>query len=389
MKRGKQIRKVFSFLLICILLLSMAVTPSSAATVYGKITGDSVRVRSAANTTTSTVLGSLTKGTVVTINSTVTGTEAEAGKGKTWYKITSGTLTGYVYGAYVSEVKDEVPATNLAFEKQLAAFPASYQSALKTLHATYPNWIFIADPVNNTKYKTFDELVAAECVNHYKCVSKSDSNYNCKSYFSMDNGWYDWSKGTYTQNPTGWVGASREVIAYYMDPRNFLNNSDIYMFAQLSYDSSTQTKEGLKLIVKGTYLEKTFSDPKDSYNNYVDIIMEAAKRSGVSPYALASTLIQEQGSKGTSSLISGTYAGYEGYYNFFNCGASGTSVVINGLKYAKSHGWDTRSASIFGGAEILGGSYIGGGQDTYYYKDFDVKMASGYFKQYAQSVYDA
>ena len=45
--------------------------------------------------------------------------------------------------------------------------------------------------------------------------------------------------------------------------------------------------------------------------------MRAGEQSGVNPYVLASMIMQEQG-KGTSPLISGNYAGYSGYYNFFN-----------------------------------------------------------------------
>lgn len=57
----------------------------------------------------------------------------------------------------------------------------------------------------------------------------------------------------------------------------------------------------------------------------------------VSPFHLAARVLQEQG-QGTSPLISGIYPGYEGYYNYFNVGASGSTneqVIINGLNYAK------------------------------------------------------
>ena len=44
------------------------------------------------------------------------------------------------------------------------------------------------------------------------------------------------------------------------------------------------------------------------------MIMDAAKSSGVNPYVIAAMLIQEQGVKGTSGLISGA----TGIYNSFN-----------------------------------------------------------------------
>ena len=86
--------------------------------------------------------------------------------------------------------------------------------------------------------------------------------------------------------------------------------------------------------------------------------MNAAAQSGVNPYVLASMIIQEQGSEGTSPLISGSYSGYEGYYNFFNVEAyqSGSmSAIQRGLWYASQSGsygrpWNSVEKSIIGGA---------------------------------------
>ena len=64
---------------------------------------------------------------------------------------------------------------------------------------------------------------------------------------------------------------------------------------------------------------------------YAQAIMEAASISGVSPFCLASSIIQEQGTKGTSNSISGTVDGYRGYYNYYNWGAyasGGNSAVM-------------------------------------------------------------
>ena len=89
-----------------------------------------------------------------------------------------------------------------------------------------------------------------------------------------------------------------------------------------------QIKIGLLLALESGY---------DGYSDaYLDNIMEAARLSNVSPYVLAATIVVEQGRKGTSDLISGTYPGFEGYYNFFNFGASGSNVVVSGLTYAKN-----------------------------------------------------
>ncbi len=120
-------------------------------------------------------------------------------------------------------------------------------------------------------------------------------------------------------------------------------------------------------------------------------ISTAAAETKLSPLFIASLIIVEQGTKGTSSLISGSYPGYEGYYNFFNVGASGQSeedIVKSGLEYAKAHGWNSISSSILGGAKVCANGYISCGQDTYYYMDFNVVLGD-YNHQYATAIYDA
>lgn len=99
-----------------------------------------------------------------------------------------------------------------------------------------------------------------------------------------------------------------------------------------------QTKQGVSSILKGTFMENTVEDSDGSALDYAQAFMDIGEETGVSPYHLASRVRQEQGLKGTSSLISGTYSGYEGYYNYFNVGAAGitsTLVIKNGLAYAK------------------------------------------------------
>lgn len=106
--------------------------------------------------------------------------------------------------------------------------------------------------------------------------------------------------------------------------------------------------------------------------SYADIIMKAAQEAGISPYSIAIKIIQEVGRQGSSS-VSGTYPGYEGYYNFFNVGASdGGNAIENGLKYAKEKGWNNPYISIVEGAKFLADSYIGVGQNTAYFYKWDV-----------------
>ena len=181
-----------------------------------------------------------------------------------------------------------------------------------------------------------------------------------------------------------------------MDPRNFINTDAIYSFMQQSYnaDQKDRIRSTLESVIAGTFLSKTYEVNKDDPDDvkyagsYIDIIMDAGEKSGVNPIVLAIIILQEQG-EGNADLISGKYKDYEGYYNFFNFKANGTSatdVTVNGLKYAKSQNWNSRYASIMGGSLLYGDGYIDKGQDTYYYKDYNVVLKN-YNHQYAQSLY--
>ena len=274
------------------------------------------------------------------------------------------------------------------YETELNKFPQDYKVLLEQVHKVYPNFVFVADYVGID----FEDAVSGEDVFPKKLVESSWA----KSFRSCGENAYDFESGTWANSAGSWVGASRETIAYYMDPRNFLNVNDIYQFMCQSYNSSAHTKEGVQSIVKGTFLANNYTEDGKTYS-YVDIIMEAAKESDVSPYFIASTIILEQGSKGTSSLISGTYTyndntDLSGYYNFFNLGSTGSTndaVIRNGLNYAKKQGWSTRKAAIVGGAKYIAKNYIAVKQDTYYYMDFNVVQGNNFTHQYAQSVYDA
>lgn len=309
-----------------------------------------------------------------------------------WYATTYNGVSGYIKGNFVRLSGDiQYPETEPTpepepdpdFENQIASFPDSYKPYLRTLHNTYPNWVFRADNLA----MSFDEAVANEDIFPRKLVSISSDG---TSWRSMGKDTFNYGTGSWTRTSGGdWTGASREVIMYYMDPRNFLNAQDVYMFLKQGYDSS-QTAEGVAKIVAGTFLANGYSDPDDTAygGSYINVIMEAARQSGVSPYILAATIIQEQGRNGTSSLISGATS-YGKYFNFFNIQASGNDVVGNGLNYAKNQGWSTRSAAIIGGAVFYANGYIASGQDTYFYKNFDLLSAPYYTHQYAQSIHDS
>ncbi len=367
-------KKLLSFVLIFSVICSLVavnfgVNVSAATTKIAFINGSGVNVRKGAGTSYAKV---------DTISYRQVNVISTSGS---WLKI-SYTKSGKAYSGYIKNDSDWVYTISFdlaeSFNEQLNNFPSSYRTALKSLHSKYPNWKFIPEKVK----VSFDDIVAMESENSRKQVQVGSSAQPI-SWRSMGKGYYDWSTKKWISTNGGWTGASREAIRYYMDPRNFLDSNNIYMFLTQSYGYATYTEAGLKKIVKGTFLNTS---------SYIDILLDAGKQSGVSPYILASKIIQEQGSKGTSSLISGEYSGYKGYYNFFNWGASGsteTAVIKNGLAYAKKQGWNTIEKSIVGGAKLYSDGYLDVGQDTYYYQDFNVHFTGNLWHQYAQAVHDA
>lgn len=321
---------------------------------------------------------------------------AATNKAYVWYAVTytnsSKTYSGYIREDMITVKQYKIDNT---FKEKLKDFPESYHESLIVLHAQYPNWIFEA----NNIVLTYDEAVKLESEYPKKLIMNS-----YLSWASMDKNWYNWSTGTYVKADDNLYGASREVISYYMDPRNFLNSNDIYTFMKQSYDNRVQTLEGVRALIKGRFLEKTYTDPKDTAygGDYALVIMEAAKQTSVDPYALVATIIQEQGTNGTNFTNgSMTYNGVT-VYNFFNFGASGDSaaeIQKNAAEYAYNAGWTTRSAAIIGGAKKYSSGYVNSSpsnpyynQDTEFYKHFNLlnpkKIGDQYTisHQYAQNI---
>ena len=499
--------------------------------------------------------------------------------GKTWYQIrfsgTGGTeQTGYVSAEYV-----RLPVsytTDSDFEAKLSAegFPESYKNGLRQLHAQYPNWVFKAKKTG----LDWNTVIENEALLGRNLVSSG----SISSWKSVESGAYNWDNSTWTGfDGSNWVAASEDIIRYYMDPRNFLDDTYVFQFLSHEYNSSTQTRDGLAKMVEGSFLSGTTdstgtgsstgstgasgpsgssgssggvskdgpgrsqgkdqdvnhgpgvsgssrnsgspagstgevsleaphasvtprnhnlvmtgigvgeapgsssqntgapsnpsgsnapsssgssntvgpgvssgsggsdssvsvgqapgsggqssgtgssqtsgpsgssssqnagpsSGPSSSGSSsgtpssntgsgsklYVDIIMDAAAQSGVSPYVLAAMILQEQGTNGGSPLISGNYSGYPGYYNFFNVEAyqSGSmSAIQTGLRYASQSGsygrpWNTVEKSIIGGAQNYGDNYVKAGQNTFYLKKFNVQGSNLYKHQYMTNIQGA
>ena len=52
-----------------------------------------------------------------------------------------------------------------------------------------------------------------------------------------------------------WAYASEDILKYYLDPRNWLTESSIFQFEQLTYNESYQTEAGVQGFLKGSFME--------------------------------------------------------------------------------------------------------------------------------------
>ncbi len=369
----------------------------------------SLNVRKNASTS-STILLSIPRRTPVTI----LGTEG------TWYKITvtySGkTVTGYASKEYITVGETapgngtdnnpptvQNPGTDADFETLLANFPESYKSSLRTLHAAYPNWRFVAVHTNLdwAAVITNESVVGRNVIQSN--YPKGTASLAPFSYLSTAAGAYNWSTDKYeVKDGTNWYSANSAVISYYMDPRNFLNSTDIFQFEALSYDSS-QSGNVVQSILNNTFMKGNYSvtdsaTKKKVSGSYKQAFMDAGNKAQANPYFLASRSKQEVGVNG-SNATSGKYKGYKGLYNYYNIGASdGGDAVAKGLLWAKggssgatTYGrpWTNPYKSIVGGAQYIAKNYINAGQNTLYFQKFNVKPNNPsylYLHQYMTNV---
>ena len=290
-----------------------------------------------------------------------------------WYKINYKNEEYFACGDYIT-LKEELTEEEITdYRKYLKdkGFPDSYIEGLVSLHEKHPKWKF---EVFNADIE-FGSMVEIENNKNGRSLLW-DSNGSFDGYKSLESWSYDYLTNIFNRNYSGgganWYAASFNTIAYYMDPRNFFNEKQIFMFETLGYNSKIHLKNGVEAMLKGTFMDGKLADTENNIS-YADAFMDSAKKNNVSPYVLISRVIQEVGAQG-STIVSGTVSGYEGYYNFYNIGATGeqSQIIINGLKHAKAMGWDSPYKAIVGGASFLSDDYIDEGQDTLYLQKWDL-----------------
>ncbi|MCQ2538254.1 MAG: SH3 domain-containing protein [Lachnospiraceae bacterium] len=282
-------------------------------------------------------------------------------------------------------------------------FPESYKDDLRKIHADHPNWVLTA----NQTGISWDDAIASENVAGRNLIPNSYSI----AWKSTETGAYNWSTDQFiVYDGSTWVTASTDALGYFIDPRNWLNDTNIFMFESLTYKPEYQDEEGVEaLLVNTPFHNKSFSYVDNNgitrTTTYAKAFITAAEYSGVSPYHLASRVRQEIVTSSTtvSNSATGTVSGYEGLYNFYNIGAYHSTVsggaIKNGLKYAKNGAtnndelntgslipWTDPFRAIVGGAYVIGQNYINRGQDTIYLQKFNMTYENRFMHQYMANV---
>ncbi len=303
--------------------------------------------------------------------------------------------------AYAQSLRDE-------------GFPDDYVELLCDLHDLHPAWVFKADKItelsrehktstpytwNYVKYMEYDYVESRNLISPYYAQKEPAYSKNENKY---DSGIYP---------------ASEACVEFFLDPRNFLNEYDVFQFEVLEYNDS-MTPELLESTLSGTFMADTVIPGDDNTEKltYAEYIVKIAQELNLSALQIASRLRNEQGVAGTNPLISGTCGdnlwelyseqaenapttgynetqlkSYNGYYNFFNMDASGSgyfNIRLAGMNEAKNAGWDTRMKAIRGGAEKYRARYIEQQQYTPYYFKFNVRPGTNrnFWGQYMQSI---
>ena len=240
-----------------------------------------------------------------------------------------------------------------------------FKQKLQQLQNQHPNWIL------TIKYTGLD----------WNAVLNGEDvlvNGQPKSLTQNTNQWINGN----TEYGTGWRRASREAIAYMMDPRNSLDETYIFQFQDLT--SIAGTYDDIANMIEGSFLTKY---PTSSTDSIINAILSSSRTYNVSPYHLVSRMLQEQGNDG-SALNGYTYNGRI-VYNLFNIGATGSTdaeIIQNGAKYAYDKHWFTPETCILGSARFLNSGYLSKGQTTLYFQKFNVVNAPYFENQYMQNI---
>lgn len=306
-------------------------------------------------------------------------------------------------------------------------FPEDYAEKLSVLHKKHPLWNF--EPIDIT------EMSGGKYTWEYVLYMETDENPKRSLVPNGDQYIVLRDMSNYEQYDSGWWKASREAVSYMLDPRNFMDEKQIFQFYDLAWSDSV-TLRMTEAALKGTFMSDARLDGDYSDVTYAEYFYEIGKELGASPVYLAARVRSEQGVSGTSSLINGKCGdklwyyyknkvtgsenghlinaptsgytekqllSYNGLYNYFNIGAAGTgyfAIYLGGMNEAKNGtpekaaewggpSWNTRWKSLYGGAYKATNTYIKDYQNTPYFQKFNVdpRSSRNFWGQYMQSIH--
>ena len=296
--------------------------PLFSVTAYadsGFVNTDRLNVRSGPGTSYDKV-ATIGAGSQVSINGETTGSD-----GQVWYAISFNGGSGYARHDFISRnVTYAVQSGDFEAMLSQQGFPESYKNGLRGLHEKYPNWTFKAFQTG----LDWNTVIAEESRIGRNLVDKN----SISSWKSIADGAFDWA-GNYWPGFDGatWVQASTELIAYYMDPRNFLTDPYIFQFEHQTYNPAIQTREGLVNLVNGTFLAGDAIVPVEGSQIAGGTIIEG------------STYGSGSGSSSTGTGAAGPGGGSSGYTVIGPGGSSASSGSSN-------------SSTTSGGYAVVGGN---------------------------------
>lgn len=288
--------------------------------------------------------GSFVKDEVIKVCLNAKPVSSTKGSSATWYKVKVGTKYYFATSKNIklmtsSNIYENMNDDEFVTYLKEQGFNTSYRKKLKALHKKHPNWEFVGKKMEP---KWNDAVIAQRTPTKVSQIQRSGSS--------------------------NWVVANKKEVSYYLDPRNFVNETYIFMFENLNYNSKYQTKSVVNQILKNTFLEK--------YEFKPEYFVTYGKAYNISPVHLASRARQETGGTDGPAIKGMKFSPdltskKKKVYNPFNIGA--TSSVNGGLKYAYEQCWNTQEKSVEGGAKLLAEGYISAGQNTLYFEKFNFK----------------
>ncbi|CDB28179.1 mannosyl-glycoprotein endo-beta-N-acetylglucosaminidase [Firmicutes bacterium CAG:582] len=398
-------KRLFIFLLLWMTMPNMVF----ARTITGVVSGTGVYVRTGPGTNNDKIK-MVSTGESFTMSTDELFKDESIGTNNCpngWYKVNVNGQDGYICSNYLKvsvvdepKVDDTEARTECEKEMKEKGFPSSYWNGLCSLKLAHPTWNFEAEVTD----KNGNVIDFNASVNAFSSCGSSTIKSSSRS---------DYIDTTCTKKfDSGYSAASREAIKYYLDPRNFLNEKNIFMF------ENYKTNTGINAEDYKRAADKVFNNNFLVQNipSLTEFIKNSSLNIGVSQMAISSRIKQELGS---AKLTSGTYSGklyscvsgnyttrygylYNGasldnYYNFFNIAAyDGSNVTQKALIYAFNHGWGgtgnmdaDRQTAMNGGTEFINKNYVNAGQDTAYYQKFNVfpeKIENRYLHPYMTNV---